>query len=97
MTDGKTSDLAYLRSSQVAKLLQVSTKTIGRWAREGKLDSVKTLGGHRRYSRAAVEQLLSRLNDCDNGEDQTQPEAPIRLSDENKLGPGSSDAEKGDV
>lgn len=78
MTAVKTSDLSYLRSSQVAKLLQVSTKTIGRWAREGKLASVTTLGGHRRYSRVAVEQLLSYMKDHGNGEDEGRPEAPTQ-------------------
>lgn len=78
MTARKASDLSYLRSSQAAKLLQVSTKTIGRWAREGKLDSVTTIGGHRRYSRVAVEQLLTYMKGQGNGEDRSGVEAPTQ-------------------
>jgi excisionase family DNA binding protein len=39
----------YLRTAQVAELLQVSPKTVSRWAQEGMLPYVRTLGGHRRY------------------------------------------------
>ncbi|RFS83796.1 helix-turn-helix domain-containing protein [Actinomadura spongiicola] len=36
----------------------VSGATVTRWAVEGKLASVRTLGGHRRFSREQVEYLL---------------------------------------
>jgi excisionase family DNA binding protein len=39
----------YLRTAQVAQLLQVSPKTVSRWAQEGMLPYLRTLGGHRRY------------------------------------------------
>lgn len=52
----------YLRSSEVARLLQVSPKTVARWAKEGKLPYLATLGGHRRYPSAAVDQLVTRLD-----------------------------------
>ena len=39
----------YLRTAQVAELLQVSPKTVSRWAQGGRLPYVRTLGGHRRY------------------------------------------------
>ncbi len=42
-------ELAYLRTAEVAQLLHVSPKTVSRWAKEGKLPFLKTLGGHRRY------------------------------------------------
>jgi excisionase family DNA binding protein len=52
---------AYLRAAEAAALLHVSPKTISRWAREGKLGHVVTLGGHRRFSRADIEALADRM------------------------------------
>jgi excisionase family DNA binding protein len=42
---------SYLLPAEVAVLLSVSPKTVSRWAKEGKLPFMKTLGGHRRYPR----------------------------------------------
>ena len=42
----------YLRAAEVADILYVSPKTVSRWAKEGKLPFMKTLGGHRRYPEA---------------------------------------------
>jgi excisionase family DNA binding protein len=50
---------SYLRSSQVAEILHVSVKTVARWAKEGRLSSVRTLGGHRRYPEAEIRALLA--------------------------------------
>jgi excisionase family DNA binding protein len=47
-----------LRRSEVAEMLGVTPNTVSRWAREGKLPSVATLGGHRRYEVDVVEELL---------------------------------------
>ena len=52
---------AYLRAAEAAALLHVSPKTISRWAREGKLGHVVTLGGHRRFSRSEIEALAERM------------------------------------
>lgn len=43
---------------EVADLFRVDVKTIARWARAGKLSSIRTLGGHHRYRRAEIEALL---------------------------------------
>ena len=51
----------YLRAAEAAALLHVSPKTISRWAREGKLGHVVTLGGHRRFSREDIEALADRM------------------------------------
>jgi excisionase family DNA binding protein len=51
----------YLRAAEAAALLHVSPKTISRWAREGKLGHVVTLGGHRRFSRSDIEHLAERM------------------------------------
>jgi excisionase family DNA binding protein len=53
----------YLLPSEVAEVLQVSPKTVTRWAKEGKLASRRTLGGHRRYARADIESLAERLQE----------------------------------
>ncbi|MFL6188194.1 MAG: helix-turn-helix domain-containing protein, partial [Actinomycetes bacterium] len=51
----------YLRAAEVADILHVSPKTVSRWATEGKLQFMKTLGGHRRYPAAEIHQLASQL------------------------------------
>jgi excisionase family DNA binding protein len=51
----------YLRAAEVAAILQVSPKTVSRWATEGKLPFVKTLGGHRGYPAAEIHQLADQL------------------------------------
>jgi excisionase family DNA binding protein len=43
-----------LRPRQVAALLGVDTKTVTRWARSGKLEALRTLGGHRRFRASVV-------------------------------------------
>jgi excisionase family DNA binding protein len=51
----------YLRAAEVADILHVSPKTVARWAKEGKLPFLKTLGGHRRYPAAEIRQLANQL------------------------------------
>jgi excisionase family DNA binding protein len=63
----------YLRAAEAAALLQVSPKTISRWAREGKLGHVVTLGGHRRFQRADIEALAGRLVVHDAGVSSSRP------------------------
>lgn len=43
---------------EVAAVFRVDPKTVTRWARAGKLASVRTIGGHRRFYAAEVERLL---------------------------------------
>ena len=52
----------YLRTSQVAELLHVSPKTVSRWAQEGKLPYLRTLGGHRRFPDQEIRALLETLS-----------------------------------
>jgi excisionase family DNA binding protein len=59
----QASKSTYLLPSEVAEVLQVSPKTVTRWAKEGKLPSRRTLGGHRRYARADIESLVERLEE----------------------------------
>jgi excisionase family DNA binding protein len=55
------STATYLRSAEVAAILQVSPKTITRWAKQGRLPYQRTLGGHRRYPEPAIRELLTSL------------------------------------
>jgi excisionase family DNA binding protein len=52
---------SYLLPAEVAELLSVSPKTVSRWAKEGKLPFLKTLGGYRRYPEAQIRQLVNQL------------------------------------
>jgi len=47
-----------LTPAEVAALFRVDPKTVTRWAKAGKLSSIRTLGGHRRYRETEVRQLL---------------------------------------
>ena len=48
-----------LTPSEVAALFRVDPKTVTRWAQQGKLHSIRTLGGHRRYSEAEIQAFLA--------------------------------------
>lgn len=52
-------DEELLTPSEVAKLFRVDPKTVTRWAKAGKLSSIRTLGGHRRYRASEVHALLN--------------------------------------
>ncbi|NLE79384.1 MAG: BldC family transcriptional regulator [Rhodococcus sp.] len=47
---------------QVATLFHVDPKTVTRWAHAGRLGSLRTPGGHRRFREAEVMQLLNSLS-----------------------------------
>ena len=47
-----------LTPAEVARLFQCHPKTITRWANEGKLTSIRTLGGHRRFREAEIRALI---------------------------------------
>ena len=55
------STASFLRSAQVAVILQVSPKTIARWAQQGRLPYQRTLGGHRRYPEPAIRELAASI------------------------------------
>ena len=52
---------ALLTPAEVAALFRVDPKTVTRWAKAGKLSSIRTLGGHRRYRESEVMALLEGL------------------------------------
>jgi predicted site-specific integrase-resolvase len=43
----------------VAAAFRVDPKTVTRWAKAGKLNSIRTLGGHRRYLATEIHAILS--------------------------------------
>ena len=51
----------FLRSAEVAAILQVSPKTVARWAQQGRLPYQRTLGGHRRYPEPVIRELAASL------------------------------------
>ena len=55
-------DGPYLSPSEVARELHVSPKTIARWADQGLVPCIVTLGGHRRFRRADVVEIARRMN-----------------------------------
>ena len=59
----QTTQPRYLRTAEVAELLHVSSKTVSRWAQEGRLPYFRTLGGHRRYPDREIRALLESLSE----------------------------------
>jgi excisionase family DNA binding protein len=53
-------DATALSPGEVARLFGVTTKTVTRWAKAGKIESFRTLGGHRRFPQAAVDEAMRR-------------------------------------
>lgn len=49
-----------LTRAEVAALFGVSPRTVTGWANGGRLESVRTLGGHRRYASDQVHAALER-------------------------------------
>ena len=50
-----------LTPAEVATMFRVDPKTVTQWAKAGKLTSIRTLGGHRRYREAEVRALLAGI------------------------------------
>lgn len=48
-----------LTTGEVARAFSVDPKTVWKWHKEGKLSSVNTPGGSRRFHRHEVEKLLN--------------------------------------
>ncbi len=58
MSTLKRSDGDWLGLSEASRLLGVSPATLRRWSNDGRVRVFTTPGGHRRFSRAALERLL---------------------------------------
>jgi excisionase family DNA binding protein len=61
----------FLTTTQAAERLHVHPKTVGRWAREGRLACLRTLGGHRRFDPHKVERLAADLGQPTSGGPET--------------------------
>ena len=57
-----------LRTREVALLFQVSERAVTDWARKGRIPSVRTPGGHRRYPAEQVRALLVRSGQAVEGD-----------------------------
>ena len=51
-----------LTPAEVASMFRVDPKTVTRWAKAGKLSSIRTLGGHRRYRESEIRSLIDGSN-----------------------------------
>jgi excisionase family DNA binding protein len=58
MTNRHVEAESLLTPAEVAALFRVDPKTVTRWAKAGKITSLRTLGGHRRYRESEVRNLL---------------------------------------
>lgn len=65
--DASTFKGRLLRTREVALLFQVSERAVTDWARKGRIPSVRTPGGHRRYPADEVRALLARVTEQGNG------------------------------
>jgi excisionase family DNA binding protein len=50
-----------LKPKEAAAVLGVSTKTLARWEAEGRIEVIKTYGGHRRYRGDDVKRLAEQM------------------------------------
>jgi excisionase family DNA binding protein len=57
----------YLTPGEVARMLHVSPKTVNRWAHEGRIGCIVTLGGHRRFERQEVERIVEQMSSGSGG------------------------------
>lgn len=48
-----------LTPAEVAIMFRVDPKTVTRWANDGRLTTIRTPGGHRRYDAQECEQLVN--------------------------------------
>ena len=58
MNDTSTDRGRLLTPGEVAALFRVDPKTVTRWAAAGRISSIRTPGGHRRFRESEVRALL---------------------------------------
>lgn len=56
-------------------MFKVNPKTVSRWAAQGKITCVRTLGGHRRFRQSEV--IAALLTDADAAPTVPAPAAPV--------------------
>ncbi|HTJ37226.1 MAG TPA: BldC family transcriptional regulator [Dactylosporangium sp.] len=65
-----------LTPGEVAALFRVDPKTVTRWAAAGRISSIRTPGGHRRFRESEVRALLEGeggADDTSNGNGRAHP------------------------
>ena len=58
MPGADADDDRLLTPSEVAEIFRVNPKTVTRWASAGRIGSIRTPGGHRRFRESEVRALL---------------------------------------
>lgn len=59
ITDDLLGNDELMTPGEVARLFRVDPKTVTRWAAAGRIEAIKTPGGHTRFRRSAVEAALN--------------------------------------
>lgn len=57
-TENRRLDGRLLRTREVALLFEVSERAVTDWATKGRIPSIRTPGGHRRYPAGPIAELL---------------------------------------
>ena len=83
---GLSEDDSLLTPGEVAAIFGVNPKTVTRWERVGKLQAIRTLGGHRRFRTAEVEALRREFRGVEPGSIDGDGADPT--GDDNLLTPG---------
>jgi excisionase family DNA binding protein len=80
-----------LTPGEVAALFRVDPKTVTRWAAAGRIGSIRTPGGHRRFRESEVRALLEGEGLIEPSGEPERPERPERP----ESGPGSGSGPNG--
>jgi excisionase family DNA binding protein len=80
-----------LTPGEVAALFRVDPKTVTRWAAAGRIGSIRTPGGHRRFRESEVRALLEGEGMLDEG-DQGTVERARNAGPATPSGPGPANA-----
>lgn len=84
---GSLENVEYYTPQEVGLKFRVDARTVVRWVKQGKFDeyniqTVKTLGGHRRYNRKDVDRVFAELNPHLAEKQETKTEEVFDVSDE---------------
>ena len=60
--ENREQGIRWLKPAEVAGMFGVDRRTVLNWARNGKINSQRTAGGHRRYREADVAALVAELS-----------------------------------
>lgn len=85
MKEIQAPDDRLLTRAEVAEIFQVAPSTITRWGEAGKLPSVKTLGGHRRYEAKAVMELAQSMTQEEASMEKMTIDVPAMYGDHHVL------------